>query len=834
MLTLEAVQAARVATASRQRVNRRQQLLGALAPTLLLTYFVLTPQPAFARNPFMAAVGHQIVTGAALLLWLTALLVRRRLPGSLPFLLPLFLVLTAQAASTIANTDRRLGLEPSLNLLSVILLFCALCDAPGLSVAALRRAVMLTALIASLVALHSVWGAWQDWLAVLHAVPRSGSPLLPPTIPRINGVGSHVNILALLLTLAAPFYLCTVLQSRAAVAGGAAIALFVIELAIFFTLARSAWAGQAAAVAVLFAGLWLANRPRRLLPRSAAVVGGLGIGLTVLFGMVVLLGSGRPIWLFRASLAPRSDMRSVGIQIFRQHLWWGAGPGSYALLYPLENGSYPEAAIHSHNVPVQIAADGGIAGLVAALMLLVSAISFLFRLWRRGTSRQRSIVATVAASFAAFLVDGIGDSPHLFSEVLLVLAALMAIAVRSAREDCAADHRPWSGYPSTRCPTCAKPVIAVVLLLLGSALCGLWLRIDQAGAHYARSLDLAAQSHWIDSVNEAERAIAIDPTLAIYHVQAGVALEQAWQVDGAVDGRERGIAELRQALALEPRSGVTRLDLAALLVSSDRNDEALALLPEIVHDAGRDPLLLLGDAVLIEQLQPDAAVESYAGLLVLNPSLAGSPFWQENGFRRQHLLSIVDRAVQRVDAVTSGKDRQSLRNAIELYSGGLQQRAPLPEGTDFADRVARGRLLVAEGAYRDAAGLLQQAVAQRPDDPSARIAVGELDACLGGQDGERRQWLAGFYLGDPSSGDRLGDSFPDGAVPPAIISRQANALLGIGLSRFFLAFQHYRFAYARREPLPIVLPGDWLNALPSDYYQMQIDLDRWRAAAKKE
>lgn len=815
--------------------RRRAHLLAPLAAVLslaaLFIYFAVSPQPEFARDPFGDALRHHLIIGFALGAWLIALLVRQRLPRPTPLDLALGLLVLAQLAAVLAMQDRRLGLEPTLNVISIVLLFYVLVDAPGLSAAALQSGLLLMAGGAAILAMHSVWLQWNRWLDLVRSVFGSvGGSFLPPTVPRVSNVGSHVNVLAALLTLTIPLFVLRLVRTRGPLRWLYAAGLLLVEAAIFFTLSRSAWAGQIVALGVCGGGLACADR-RYHLPRGPLAGAGAGAAVLAIVAVLVLVSGERPIWLFRPSLAPRADMRAVGLRIFEGHPLTGAGPGSYPLLYPSEHGAYPETAIHSHNVIVQIAADTGLLGLLAAAFLSFCAARFLWRLWRDGDRGQRALAACVAASFAAFAVDGMGDSLHLFPEVLLVLAALMALALRSARE------RPCTSALAAFWPrrwrfsVWPAPALTACLLIVAVPLAALWVGLDEAGYHYARSVDLAGASRWLDAAHEADRAIALDPTMALYHVQSGVAWAQTEQVDGLQGGRERGIQELSRSLALDPRSAPTRLDLAALLAEEGEPDQALAQMPLLLRDANRDSLILLGDAVLVEQLRPDDAVETYAGLLVLNPTLADTPFWQETAFRREHFNDIVERALYRVGEVATGSSAQSLRDAIELYAGLPEALSHVPSGDDFASRVARGRLLTDSGSYDRALPLLRGAVAEQPDDPSARLALGDVDAALGDLEAARQQWVAGAYLGDAASLSRLGDSFAPEAVPGRIMALEAQAITNIGLSRFYLTFQHYRFTYQRHEPLPILLQGDWLNALPNEYYQMQAGLQRWQESA---
>src|SRR5207248_9609029 len=121
---------------------------------------------------------------------------RRRLPRFSLLSAPLALLLVIQAASVLAMPDRRLGIEPLLDLLASIAIFTALVDCPGLSARSIARSLMLMATAAGAACLWYVWLRWLDWRALTLAVPDAHAGLLPPTVPRVLAVGTNPHIIA--------------------------------------------------------------------------------------------------------------------------------------------------------------------------------------------------------------------------------------------------------------------------------------------------------------------------------------------------------------------------------------------------------------------------------------------------------------------------------------------------------------------------------------------------------------------------------------------------------------------------------------------------------------
>jgi O-antigen ligase/tetratricopeptide (TPR) repeat protein len=806
-------------------------VLAAAVTAALLAAFALVSQPPYGADPIKDGWERQALIGVALLCWIVGLTLRRRLPRPSRLSAALLLYLAAMFAANFANPDWRLGIEPLLDILAAILIFDALTDPSGLSQTSLRWALMLVPLALAALSLHVVWGRWQDWLTLIRAVPNSGSSLLPPTVPRVLGLGTNPNILAPVMTLPSPLFLAAIVDGRRVVRIAGALALVAVQVAVFFTLSRAAWIGEIAGFGVAGAGILLAYRALPL-PSRRAVLAGCAIVATAMAVIVVLSPSihERPLWLFRPSLAARSDFRSAAIQIIRRHPLLGAGPGRFPLLYPETSNGDPAGAVHSHNILLQIGVEGGVLAIVAAATIGVAVAIALWRRWRTGDRRRRLLLACVSGSLTAFVVGGMADSLHLFPEILFVLAGLLALALRDEGTAVTPQARRLPGGAEKRLNGGAALALSLSPLLLAVSLGAVWLHIDQAGMHYRRSISLASEEHWPDAAAEAARASAIDPHLALYHVQQGMTLAVAAQNSGSSVDRHAAIQQFELALALEPRSGATRLDLAVLLNADGQSTAAAALLPSITQESPRDAMILLGVGVLAEGMQAPPAIAAYAGALAENPRLADSPFWQSTPYRRAHFPEIVVQALARAEQEPSAAGYPAVQQIILDGASLPRARAQLPAGTGFISLIDQAEAVEASGDDARAASMLRSAISARADDPAARLALGNLSAKEGDLSGARRQWLAGAYLGDTGSILGLGNSFLPDAVPAQIQDLGQWSLLNLWLRQLSLTQQQYRFTYRRQEPYPIVLTGDWLNGLPRVYTDMSAAASRWKVA----
>ena len=100
-----------------------------------------------------------------------------------------------------------------------------------------------------------------------------------------------------------------------------------------------------------------------------------------------------------AATSGRSNLIKGGAQLFGDRPALGYGAGAFAREYRRQRKASSErAASASHTIPVTVAAEQGIPGLLLYLALLVAAFSVLLR-----GARENVVRAAVAAAFAALV-----------------------------------------------------------------------------------------------------------------------------------------------------------------------------------------------------------------------------------------------------------------------------------------------------------------------------------------------------------------------------------------------------------------------------------------------
>jgi O-antigen ligase len=212
---------------------------------------------------------------------------------------------------------------------------------------------------------------------------------------RVNSLFFDPNIygrfLAIVMLLLAAWLLWARRQ-REVVAG--ALLLAVLWGGLVLTFSQSSFTALLVGLAILGAMRWSV--------RWALILSGGALAVAVVFvalapGAVHLdLGNSKSA---DKATSGRYDLIKGGLKLFKRAPLVGQGSGSFAREYRRAEHVSPErAASASHTIPVTVAAEQGLIGLVVYLALLAAALARLFRGARRVPER-----AAVAAAFVALL-----------------------------------------------------------------------------------------------------------------------------------------------------------------------------------------------------------------------------------------------------------------------------------------------------------------------------------------------------------------------------------------------------------------------------------------------
>ncbi len=813
-----------------------------------LGYYLITPLPFLELDAFPATVKLHLVTGLVLIPYLIFLIATRRLPGGSVLDVPLVALLGVYLLTTATSLDWRVSLEVTLTALMAIAVFYVLSDGGLLQRWQLEMALMLAMLAAAVKAVWVVGSDYVDWLQLTDAVRGSLSlgDLVPATVPKVHDVGDHPNLLGGILAMSVPFFLVTVLRPLPkAVRALAALAALVVVLAIFLSLTRSAWlavaAGSLTTVGLLAGvtpgGRTLLRELRPATPQQRFIAGAsaLLLALAVLVAaFVVQHVQARPLWLFRPSGVPRLDVMQAGTEMIADYPMLGTGPGIYALLYPEYSGQYPNHAFHSHNGFLQTTVDMGALGVLAAAALAGVLTWLLVRGMRKTEGDARLSIVACAGSLAAFATFSLFDAPNGFKGPLVALAAVGAIAVLSLREqDANVERADVAGAPW---PSLGGALHMAARTAIPVALAGLlitWGRLDIAHFHYSNGLSNANAQRWPEAVEDAQRAVDLDPQFAIYRFQLGLVQGQWYLTTRNPTLLDEAIGQLEKGLDLEPRSAIGHTNLALLYAEAGERQEARTEALAALEFASKDPAVVLAAGTALEKTNwGDDAVRAYSKALFLDMGLADSSFWSESPFRLARFPDIVGQSaiifnpcgllrltVAGVPAgpLTREEALVACRDDVAAHPGNEDGKVTLAEA------------LIDDGMLDEALVLLDQVLDLQPDHGRARTALGRWYAARGELEKAREQWLRAGQLDEVEALVLLGDSYPAGEVPAEVVDALRSELrLATSQVQFHLTgILYYRFKFFRGSPQTILLPGEWQRAVPGRYARAEMALERW-------
>ncbi len=830
-----------------------------------LGYFLFTKMPALTFDVFPATITLHIMVAVVAVLYAVSLIAMRRLPGGTPLDVPVVAFLGAYALATYTSIDWRASLEPVLLMGGAVVAFYALSGLPFLSARLLRYGFMLCGIGLAIYAIWAVGNDYADYLRLTREVEGlSAGNILPPTVPRVDGVSDHPNVLAMVLVLLLPFYALSTYKpvdgwwERVLGIAGALVA----GAAIFFTLSRGGWIGATVGIAfVIIAGwitvsvyqrerdgdklTWEAFVPAGFSPTAlAAVVGALALAF---FGALAFLSnsSTRPGWLFRSSLSAREDAWETGLDIFRDNVLTGTGPNTFGLLYPQYSPNAAQFIVHTqhtHNGFLQVANDAGLIGLLALAGIAAAVVYMLLRTWREGTLEARLTSVAAGGALLGFCAHQQLDAGNIWKATPFALAMVGAIIARGYLESTTGRSRPIVRAPIVRDgwryaslgARVALPLLLIVLLFG-------WYRVDNAHSDFSRGLE-AWNNGDETGIADLQAAVNADSSMMPYQLQLGIAQATWFDRTGRQEQAllQAAIVHLERAVEIDPRSALARANLARAYQLAGRDDEAAeqAQLARLAtyHIA---PVIAVGE--VYEDLGRDAdAISTYGQVISMDAGLANSTFWEMTLWRQDHYAEILQASTIAYNPCTYGAFLvEAIRTEAATVPSTDEVTAARDDckyliftqnlGADLPSRVALAKIELTLGERGEAKGHLDFALDRQPDYGPAHTELGLWHDGANDLTSARSAWVRGGELGEGESLRLLGDSYPPGEVPQQVIDRleALTATTGSSIQNDIVSVLYFRMRFARLSPVFALIPATWQDAVPRPFAEWNEAVARW-------
>jgi O-antigen ligase len=198
-------------------------------------------------------------------------------------------------------------------------------------------------------------------------------------------------------------------------------ALAVMWACLCLTLSRTSLAALLLGLAVLAALRW---KPSRALVAAVAVI---------IVGAAAVAASPHTFGLeqgFNGVSGGRGGLVSGGVSLFGERPGWGYGSGSFVPEYRAHHPNIDTTLAASHTIPITVAAEQGLLGLLVYVPLLVCAFTVVLRRSRGDPVRSAVAAAFIALVFHTMLYANFLEDPTTWA-LLAVGAALAAMPRRT-------------------------------------------------------------------------------------------------------------------------------------------------------------------------------------------------------------------------------------------------------------------------------------------------------------------------------------------------------------------------------------------------------------------
>jgi O-antigen ligase len=359
----------------------------------------------------------------------------------------------------------------------------------------------------------------------------------------------------------------------------AATSIVFLGLTIVFSQARQGLLAAAIGVGIVVI-VWLSQKNR------IAALGASFLGLVVfVVGVLGMLNDG-PLakYLYKVSVTYRGDYWRAGMNMFKHHLWFGVGLDRYGAYFrqyrdatqSLRRG--PDIISNAaHNVPIQLAATGGI------FVLLVFILLFAFVVWRgvvairKASGAKQLVIASFVGAWATYeaqsfiSIDNVGIA--IWGWILGgVVVGLSVVEKEAAVAESAPVNVKNSKHASVKKPkpvvragareSIAQPVVSGVAATAALALViPLFLADSAARLSNAYAKPTSQQmSAYVTAVQKPLEYGLVDPH---NKVLVGTLLAQAGQID-------TGVGLLNQVAHADPRNYEALNVLASIYEQTNR------------------------------------------------------------------------------------------------------------------------------------------------------------------------------------------------------------------------------------------------------------------------
>ncbi|HEY2592624.1 MAG TPA: O-antigen ligase family protein, partial [Chloroflexota bacterium] len=198
------------------------------------------------------------------------------------------------------------------------------------------------------------------------------------------------------------------------------VTLAVLWGGLVLALSRSSLVALLVGMGTLAAVRWRATKPVLGVAAAVVVIGAIAVAVSPnTFG----LNQG-----LNGASSGRANLVTGGVSMFGSRPIWGYGSGSFVTEYQRRYPASVSTVSASHTIPITVAAEQGLVGLVVYLALVISALLALFR-----EVRADPVRLAVAAAFLALVVHTMLYADFLEDPITWTLLGIGSALITASR-----------------------------------------------------------------------------------------------------------------------------------------------------------------------------------------------------------------------------------------------------------------------------------------------------------------------------------------------------------------------------------------------------------------
>ncbi len=487
--------------------------------------------------------------------------------------------------------------------------------------------ILLAGAYTMAVAYQQMW----EWLTGWLNVKAAGMPFIPL---RPSGTFGNPNSLGTALIVLIMLALPRIWRpSKPIVRIGWGVYAMLAGGLLLLTESKGAWIGFLAGGIALGVFAWRASDVQFSVRQALKIA-----GIAVVVGGAIFVFVGLPLLEAGARSDGRLGIYAVALRAFVERPLTGYGPDSFSLQLMTDQSIPPQPPhAHAHDVPLHVAAELGLGGLLALAFTAIGGLRWYWRTLTHAAGTERPVLIGLGAACVAIAGHGIFDVTATQPALFLLAAAVFAAATSDTslptshfmRESASAllppRYQVERGSEGVRFTLFALTLFVVIGGWWGTGV--YW--------DYSNGMAATAPGNYHQAAALLDTATTVDPTSPVTWAAAGYIHGLAVLVDKNNLDLPLAIHAYEQAVTIESANAIDWLNLAALYTKAGQGNDAIRAATQAAKDAPDDPYFAVNRGLILEQFgHAGEAVAVYDAALKQLPQLSGDLIWQQTDLRR--------------------------------------------------------------------------------------------------------------------------------------------------------------------------------------------------------